>query len=122
MTTCPTCAMSYDRSYEEHTGQDAHRDAVWAATRGAREWQPQNDPDVLAMQEPVSASLTDAWAAAEAALPEYWYIRSLTLSSPYRSPKWEVVATDSKSIRFADGPTPTDALMALASRLGKAPK
>ena len=58
-----------------------------------------------------------AWAEAEAALPEYWYIRSLMLSHPYSAPTWEVVAADQRRIITAQGPIPAAALRALAAKL-----
>lgn len=54
-------------------------------------------------------TLDDAWVAAELALGEYWYIRSLT-----KTPTgWEVVASDGNRIRIELGPTPLAAVRAL---------
>lgn len=58
--------------------------------------------------------LTEAWSAAESALPEYWYIRSLIVTNIYKAPVWEVVAATSKSMRVGRGSTPAAALRALA--------
>jgi hypothetical protein len=32
--TCPICKLPYGRTYEEHTGKQQHKNAVWARTRG----------------------------------------------------------------------------------------
>jgi hypothetical protein len=57
--------------------------------------------------------LTEAWAVAEASLPEYWRIRSL-IEVPGPLVAWEVVATDSRRIVVARGATPDNALINLA--------
>ena len=65
-----------------------------------------------------TAGLAEAWDEAEAALPEYWYIRSLILTSPYTNPTWEVVAAEGGTgrIQRAAGSTPQAALHRLAAR------
>jgi hypothetical protein len=69
------------------------------------------------MKGAITMTLDEAWAAAEAALPEYWFIRSMILVDPYKNPMWEVVAAESRHHVRATGPTPTAALQALAARL-----
>jgi hypothetical protein len=63
----------------------------------------------------VRALLDEAWAAAEAAAPEWGWIRSLTRLKD----RWEVVLafSDRTAIVVAHGDTPAAALVALAAKL-----
>lgn len=56
-------------------------------------------------------TLDEAWNEAEAALPEWWAIRSLTRLN---SLLWEAVAYESNRHQFARGDTPAAALHNLA--------
>jgi hypothetical protein len=64
---------------------------------------------------PDEEGLDAAWAAAEAALGEYWRVRSLVEVKD----GWEAVATDGNRIAHVAGPTPLAALRALARGTGQ---
>jgi hypothetical protein len=60
--------------------------------------------------ETATATIDEAWAAAAASLPEYWFIRSLIYVPP---DVWEAVAYEGNQIRVGRGPSPVAALLDL---------
>lgn len=65
-------------------------------------------------------SIDAAWTDVEAALPEYWYIRSFHRMPPHGD-SWEVVAADGRKLILGKGSTPAEALRDLAERAKSLP-